>query len=231
MIATFINAAAVIAGSLIGLLLNRRIGEKLKNTVYNGIGVISLVIGISMTIQMQRVLYLALSVVIGGLLGTWWGVENGILKLGDFLRRRFQRRGSQGEFAYGFLSASVLFCVGAMTVVGSFQAGVDGNYELLLTKSVMDGTMAILLTAAMGVGVAFSAIIILVYQGGLTLLAGFLRPYVSELMLSEISAVGGALIVMIGINVLKLKQIKTADFVPALLVVVVFVVLDPWIGF
>ena len=231
MIATFINAAAVIAGSLIGLLLNRRIGEKLKNTVYNGIGVISLVIGISMTIQMQRVLYLALSVVIGGLLGTWWGVENGILKLGDCLRRRFQRRGSQGEFAYGFLSASVLFCVGAMTVVGSFQAGVDGNYELLLTKSVMDGTMAILLTAAMGVGVAFSAIIILVYQGGLTLLAGFLRPYVSELMLSEISAVGGALIVMIGINVLKLKQIKTADFVPALLVVVVFVVLDPWIGF
>ena len=117
-----------------------------------------------------------------------------------------------------------------MTIVGSFQAGVDGDYELLLTKSVMDGTMAILLTAAMGVGVAFSALLILVYQGGLTLLAVFLRPYVSELMLSEISAVGGALIVMIGINLLGLKRIRTADFVPALLVVIVFVLLDPWIG-
>lgn len=230
MIATFINAAAVVVGSLIGLLLNRRIGERLKEVVYAGIGVISLVIGFSMALEMQRVLYLALSIVAGGVLGTWWGIENGILRLGEFLRARFQKQGSQGEFAYGFLSASVLFCVGAMTIVGSFQAGVDGDYELLLTKSIMDGTMAILLTAAMGIGVAFSALLILVYQGGLTLLAVFLRPHVSELMLSEISAVGGALIVMIGINLLGLKKIRTADFVPALLVVIVFVLLDPWIG-
>ena len=230
MIATFINAAAVVVGSLIGLLLNRRIGERLKEVVYAGIGVISLVIGFSMALEMQRVLYLALSIVAGGVLGTWWGIENGVLRLGEFLRARFQKQGSQGEFAYGFLSASVLFCVGAMTIVGSFQAGVDGDYELLLTKSIMDGTMAILLTAAMGIGVAFSALLILVYQGGLTLLAVFLRPYVSELMLSEISAVGGALIVMIGINLLGLKKIRTADFVPALLVVIAFVLLDPWIG-
>ena len=210
MIATLINAAAVVVGSLIGLLLNRRIGERLKEVVYAGIGVISLVIGFSMALEMQRVLYLALSIVAGGVLGTWWGIENGILRLGEFLRARFQKQGSQGEFAYGFLSASVLFCVGAMTIVGSFQAGVDGDYELLLTKSIMDGTMAILLTAAMGIGVAFSALLILVYQGGLTLLAVFLRPYVSELMLSEISAVGGALIVMIGINLLGLKSVVTS---------------------
>lgn len=231
MIATFINAGAVILGSLIGLLLNRRIGERLKDVVYAGVGVISLIIGFSMALGMQRVLYLALAVVIGGVLGTWWGVEDGILKLGEFLKRKFQRRGSEGEFAYGFLSASVLFCVGAMAIVGSFQAGVDGNYELLLTKSVMDGTMAILLTAAMGVGVGFSALIILVYQGGLTLLATSLRPFVSELMLTEITAVGGALVVMIGINLLGLKRIRTADFVPALLVVIGFFLLDPWIRF
>ncbi len=230
MIATFINAAAVVVGSLIGLLLNRRLGDRLKEVVYAGVGVISLVIGFSMALEMQRVLYLALSIVIGGALGPWWGVENGILRLGEFLRDRFQKRDSGGEFSHGFLSASVLFCVGAMTIVGSFQAGVDGDYELLLTKSVMDGTMAILLTAAMGIGVAFSAILILGYQGGLTLLAVFLRPYVSELMLSEISAVGGALIVMIGINLLGLKKIRTADFVPALLVVIVFVLVDPLIG-
>ncbi|MCK4514891.1 MAG: DUF554 domain-containing protein [Spirochaetaceae bacterium] len=230
MIATLINAAAVVIGSLIGMLLNRRIGERVKEVVYAGVGVISLVIGFSMALEMQRVLYLALSIVVGGVLGTWWGIENGILRLGEFLRERFQKRGSQGEFAYGFLSASVLFCVGAMAIVGSFQAGVDGDYELLLTKSIMDGTMAILLTAAMGIGVAFSALLILIYQGGLTLLAVWLRPFVSELMLSEISAVGGALIVMIGISLLGLKRIKTADFVPALLVVIIFVLLDPWIG-
>jgi len=230
MIATIINAAAVVVGSLIGLLLNRRISDRLKEVVYAGIGVVTLVIGFSMALEMQRVLYLALSIVVGGVLGTWWGVENGILRLGEFLRDRFQKRGSEGEFAYGFLSATVLFCVGAMTIVGSFQAGVDGDYELLLTKSVMDGTMAILLTAAMGIGVAFSAIIILAYQGGLTLLAAWLRPFVSDLMLSEITAVGGALIVMIGIGLLGLKRIKTADFAPALLVVIVFVLLDPWIG-
>lgn len=230
MIATIINALAVVAGSLVGLVLNRRVGERLRTVLFNGIGVVTLVIGMSMALQGQRVLYLALSIVIGGMLGTWWGVENGVLRLGEFLKRRFARGESGGHFAYGFLAASVLFCVGAMTIVGSFQAGVDRSYSLLLTKSVMDGFMAILLTASLGVGVAFSAVVILVYQGGLTLLSGLIGPWVSPLMLSEISAIGGALIVMIGINLLDLKQIKTADFVPAILVVILFVLADPWIS-
>ncbi len=230
MIATFINAAAVVVGSLIGLLLNKRIGERIKTVLYAGIGVITLVIGMSMALEMQRVLYLALAIVIGGILGTWWGVENAILGLGEALRNRFQRSSSGSEFAYGFLSASVLFCVGALAIIGSFRAGVDGDYQLLLTKSVMDGFMSILLAASMGIGVAFSALVILVYQGGLTLLAGWISPAVSELMLSEITAVGGALIIMIGINLLDLKHIKTADFIPAILVVILFVLADPWIG-
>ncbi|HKJ86830.1 MAG TPA: DUF554 domain-containing protein [Spirochaetia bacterium] len=230
MIATFINAAAVVLGSLIGLLLNKRIGERIKAVLYAGIGVVTLVIGMSMALEMQRVLYLALAIVIGGILGTWWGVENAILGLGEALRNRFQRSSSGSEFAYGFLSASVLFCVGALAIIGSFRAGVDGDYQLLLTKSVMDGFMSILLAASMGVGVAFSALVIVVYQGGLTLLAGWISPWVSELMLSEITAVGGALIIMIGINLLDLKHIKTADFIPAILVVILFVLADPWIG-
>jgi len=230
MIATFINAAAVVLGSLIGLLLNKRIGERIKAVLYAGIGVVTLVIGMSMALEMQRVLYLALAIVIGGILGTWWGVENAILGLGEALRNRFQRSSSGSEFAYGFLSASVLFCVGALAIIGSFRAGVDGDYQLLLTKSVMDGFMSILLAASMGVGVAFSAIVIVVYQGGLTLLAGWISPAVSELMLSEITAVGGALIIMIGINLLDLKHIKTADFIPAILVVILFVLADPWIA-
>ena len=230
MVATIINAAAVIAGSLIGLIFNRRIGDRVREVLYSGVGIITLVIGMSMALEMQRVLYLALAVVLGGILGSWWGVEDGILRLGELLRQRFQRSSSGSEFAYGFLRASVLFCVGAMAILGSFRAGVEGDYQLLLTKSVMDGFMSILLAASMGIGVAFSALVILVYQGGVTLLAGSLSPWVSELMLSEITAVGGALILMIGINLLNLKHIKTADYIPAILVVVVFVLLDPWLA-
>lgn len=229
-IATIINAAAVVIGSLVGLILNRRIGERVKGVLYSGIGVITLVIGMSMALQMQRVLYLALAIVLGGILGTWWGVENMILNLGEFLRKRFQRSSSGSEFAYGFLSASVLFCVGAMAIIGSFRAGVEGDYQLLLTKSVMDGFISILLAASMGVGVAFSALVIVIYQGGLTLLAGWISPWVSELMLTEITAVGGSLIIMIGINLLDLKHIKTADFIPAIMVVILFVLADPWIA-
>jgi uncharacterized protein len=230
MLATIVNAAAVVLGSLVGLALNRRIGDRIKEVLYSGIGVITLVIGMSMALEMQRVLYLALAVVTGGILGSWWGVENGILRLGEFLRSRFQRSNTGSEFAYGFLSASVLFCVGAMAIIGSFRAGVEGDYQLLFTKSVMDGFISILLAASMGIGVAFSALVILLYQGGLTLLAGQISPWVSELMLSEITAVGGALILMIGINLLNLRHIKTADYIPAILVVIVFVMLDPWIG-
>ncbi len=229
MIATIINAAAVIVGSVVGLLLKRRIGERIRVVLFSGIGVITLVIGMSMALSFERILYLALAIVLGGMTGTWIGVEDAILKLGEWLKRRFGQQDSGGEFAYGFLSASVLFCVGAMTIIGSFQAGVDGNYELLLTKSVMDGFMAILLAASLGVGVAASAIAILVYQGGLTLLAVYLSPLVTPLLLSEITAVGGALILMIGINLLDLKRIKTADYIPAILWVILFVLIDPLI--
>ncbi len=228
MIATFVNVATVLIGSALGLLLHRRIGERIRTVLFVGIGTITLVLGMSMALQVERVLYLALSVVLGGLLGTWWGVENGILRLGEFLKSRFQRE-EGGEFAYGFLTASVLFCVGAMTIIGSFQAGVEGNYQLIFTKSVMDGFMALLLAASMGIGVMFSALVILIYQGGLTLLSVWVSPWVSELMLSEITAVGGALILMIGINLLDLKKIRTADYIPAILVVIAFVLLDPWI--
>lgn len=229
MIATFINAAAVLVGSIIGLLIHRGIRDVFKTTVFTAVGVVTLVIGMSMALETQRFLYLALSLVLGGLIGTAAKIEDGILGFGETLKHTFAGNDG-GDFAGGFLSASVLFCVGALTIVGAFEAGVEGNYGLLLTKSVMDGFMAILLTATYGIGVAFSVISILVYQGGLTLLSSLLRPIVNDLVLSEISGVGGAMVLMIGLNLLDLRRVKTADFLPALVIVVLFVVLDPWIG-
>ena len=231
MIGTLVNAAAVLVGSLLGVLFRKRIDERLEQVVYTGVGMITLVVGMSMALEGNRILFLALSVVIGGILGNLWNVEGGILSLGEFLKRRFAGNGEdQKDFAYGFLNASVLFCVGAMALVGSFKAGVEGDYTLLFTKSVMDGFIAILFAAAMGVGVAFSAASILVYQGVLTLLSRWLQPLVSPLVLSELTGVGGVLILMIGFNLLALKQIKTANYIPALLVVLLFVAIEQTLG-
>jgi len=230
MIATVVNAAAVVIGTLIGLIFHARIQGGFKTAVYNSIGIVSLILGFSMALETQRVLYMALSLVFGGIIGYAMHIEEGILNMGEFLRKRFAKSEEGGEFAYGFLSASVLFCVGALAIIGSFKAGVEGNYELLFTKSVMDGFMAVMLTGAMGVGVGFSALSILIYQGALTLLSVWIRPLVTDLVLSELTGVGGALVIMIGINLLALKEIKTANYIPSLVIVLIFVALDPILG-
>ena len=224
MIATVVNALAVIIGSVAGLLLHARIKESFKSIVFIGAGIVSLILGVRMSLDSSKIVFLALSLIIGGILGEWWKIEDGILSLGDFLKRKFAAKDSGKDFAYAFLTASVLFCVGAMTLVGSFRAGTEGNYDLIFTKSVMDGFMSIVFTAAMGIGVAFSAISVLVYQGILTLAAGWLKPLVSDALLKELTGVGGALVMMIGINLLGLAKLKTANFLPALLLIVAFVV-------
>jgi len=231
MIATLVNCVAVIIGSLIGLILHMKINESFKRVVYVGAGMISLILGIKMGLVTTRIVFMALALIVGGMLGEWWNVEGGILRFGEFLKRRFAKKESGKDFAGGFLNASVLFCVGAMTLVGAFKAGAEGNYDLILTKSVMDGFMAIMLTAAMGIGVAFSAITILVYQGGITLLAGVLQPLVNELLLGELTAVGGVLVIMIGLNLLGLSKLKTANYIPALLVTIGLITLEPLLPF
>ncbi len=231
MIATFVNCTTVIFGSLIGLLLHRKINDSFKHVVYVGAGMISLILGIRMGLKTTQIVFMALALILGGILGEWWNVEGGILRLGEFLKKRFAKRESGKDFAGGFLTASVIFCVGAMTLVGAFQAGAEGNYDLILTKSIMDGFMAIMLTAAMGIGVAFSAITILVYQGGITLLAGILKPLVNDLLLGELEAVGGVLVIMIGLNLLGLSKLKTANYIPALLITIGLVALKPFLPF
>jgi len=261
MFPTLVNCAAVIIGSLLGLLLAGRISEKYKAAIFDGAGTATLIIGVSMSLASQRIIYVALALIAGGLIGTAGDVDGAILRFGSLLerltlRRRGKTAGQVGspavstgsaaagndakdawDFGHGFLNASVLFCVGAMALVGSFQAGTEGDYTLLLTKSVLDGFMAILLAAAMGPGVVFSALPVFVYQAILTLGASSVKPFVSELMISELTGIGGAMVLMIGFNLLALKKIKTANFLPALVLVVLFALFDPdlirlgaWLG-
>ncbi len=223
MIAIVVNAAAVIVGSLLGLLFHARIGERFRTVVYMGAGITTVVIGAQMALSTSRIVFLALSLILGGILGTWWRIEDGILSLGELLKRTFAKGENGNEFAFGFLSASVLFCVGAMALVGSFRAGAERNYDLILTKSVLDGFMSIVFTAAMGIGVAFSALSVLIYQGVLTLAAVWLKPLVSDQLLKELTGVGGALVLMIALNLLGIAKPKTANFLPALLLIVALV--------
>jgi hypothetical protein len=230
MIATFINAAAVIVGSLIGLLIRKGIKEEYRKVVFTAAGLTSLTIGIQMALKTSHILSFALALMIGGLLGTLLDVEGGIERFGERLKQRFASK-SEGAFAAGFLNASILFCAGAMAIVGSFRAGTEGDYSLIFTKSVLDGFVSIIFAGAMGIGVAFSALSILVYQGALTLLSVYIKPYVSDLMLAELTGIGGALVIMIGFGLLEIKSFKTGNFLPALIVIVVLVLVMPVLKF
>lgn len=237
MTAVFVNCATVLLGSVIGLLFTRRITDSFIATVTATAGIISLVLGFQMAFDYQNIIYMTLALMIGGCLGNLWDIDAKILAFGSFLEKRFAGKSAQAQsdstttssFAHAFLNASVLFCVGAMSILGSFKAGIEGDFTVIYTKSVLDGFMAIVFTAAMGIGTAFSVLVIFLYQGSLTLASTYIAPWVSDAMLAELTAVGGCLIIMVGINLLALKKIKTANFLPSLLLVVAFHIADPYI--
>ena len=245
MLAVFVNCGAVILGSIIGLLFSKKFTDELSDMIQTACGIITLVIGLQMAFKYNSIVYMALSLIIGAIIGYALDIDGAILRFGGWLQKITtpkKKNPIEGDalasdiildeqkkhnFAYAFLNASVLFCVGAMSIVGSFKAGVEHDYTIIFTKSILDGFMAISFAAAMGIGTMFSIIFILIYQGGLTLLSGVLQPYVSELLINELSAVGGAIIIMIGVNLLGLKKIKTANYLPALVIEILFVVLVP----
>ena len=243
MLAVFVNCFTVIVGGLIGVLFSSKIKESLSVTVQNAAGVITLVLGFEMAFQYESIICLTLSLILGGVIGTALDIDGAIYKLGKFFEKLVERKNQKSQddeenltevvevknqlapkkdFAFGFLNASVLFCVGAMSIIGSFKAGIEKDYTIIFTKSILDGFMAIVFASSMGAGAIFSFITVFVYQGALTLLSTFIAPYVNDSLLNELSACGGAMIVMIGINLLKLKEIKTANFLPGLVLVVVY---------
>ncbi len=237
MIAIYINCIAIIVGTLIGLLIGSRLKEGFKEVVFASSGLVTLVIGIKMALETQSFLVLLFSVIVGGLVGYILGIERGILRLGEWMERRGSRskggeavkEGEGSLFARGFLNSSVLFCSGAMAVVGSISAGTQGDYTLILIKSVMDGAMAIIFASVYGIGVMGSALVVLIYQGFFILGGGWIAPLLGEAGLIELSAAGGILLIMIAFGLVKVKEFKTGNFIPALLFAPIFSVLGAWI--
>lgn len=241
MIAVFVNCATVIIGSLIGIFFSKKISEKITDVIQTACGLISFVMGVQMAFKYQNVVYLALALIIGGVLGTVWDIDGKILSFGKALGRFLKIDNSEQNqvtqienknkknFAYAFLNASVLFCVGSMAIVGSFKAGIEHDYSLIFLKSVLDGFVSIGFASAMGVGTAFSALAIFLYQGALTLLSVFIHDFVSEQMLAEVTGSGGVLVMMIGLNLVKIREIKTANYLPAIFLSVIFVLFNPFV--
>ena len=194
----------------------------------------TLAYGISMFIKTQNAIVVVLSLLIGIVLGELWNIEKGLNNLGTWLEVKVLNstdESSQKRFIKGFLTASLLFCVGPMAILGSVQDGLTGDYQLLVVKSILDGFAALAFAASMGVGVLFSIIPVLLYQGGITLLAIQAQSFFTEAMITEMSAVGGVILLAIGIGgLLELKPIRTANFLPALVLAPLLVALLAWLG-
>jgi hypothetical protein len=222
MTGTIINMIAVFIGGMLGLLIGSRLPERIRQTVIAGIGLFTAAIGIQMFIKTENPIVVLGSLLIGGLLGEWWRIEDGLKGLGGYLERRFLKTQVNAEgsrFIKGFLTASIVFCVGPMTILGSIQDGLTGDYSLLAIKSVLDGFAALAFASTLGVGVLFSIPIILVYQGGLSLLAAQAQAVTTPEMMNEMTAVGGVLLIGIAVSsLLELKPIRVSNFLPALFI-------------
>jgi len=239
-IGTLINIVSVILGSAVGMVSGSRLPDRVRETVIASLGVFTLAVGISlfidsMGVEGENVLIPLISLLIGGILGEWWQIERRIKSFGAWLERKFTagEAGAEGEnhFVRGFLSASLLFCVGPMTILGSIQDGLTGDSRLLVIKSVLDGFAAIALASTLGVGVVFSVIVILVYQGGISLLATQAASFFSEIVLAELTAVGGILLVSLSIgSILEIRPIRSGNLLPALLIAPILVFLIQFFG-
>jgi len=223
MTGTLVNTVTVIVGSSIGLLIGARFSEKIKTIVMHALGLSTLLIGFEMAFKTGSILLVIGSLALGGIIGELLKVEEGLESLGEFLRKKVKSR--SGNFVLGFVTSSLVFCIGPMTIVGSIQDGVSGDASVLYAKSLLDGFASVVFASTLGIGVIFSALTVLIFQGSLTLLGGRLSFLLKPEVLNELVATGGLIIVGIGIYLLGIKRIKVGNFLPALVVAVVLALL------
>ncbi len=220
MTGTIINIFTILLGGGIGLALGTRLPERVRHTVVSGLGLFTMALGVGMFLESQQPLIVVGALLIGGLLGEWMRIEEGLKNVGGWLEARFAGGGQDGNlFVRGFLASSLLFCVGPMTILGSIQDGLTGDYRLLAIKAVMDGFAALAFASTFGVGVLFSTVVVLTYQGGLSLAAAQAESLLSETMVTEMTAAGGILLLGLAIgSLLELRPIRTGNLLPALVV-------------
>lgn len=217
-IGTIVNTIAVVFGSLLGLLLHKNLPEKIKAIVFQGIGLCTLVIGMQMALKVENLLVLIFSVLIGGVIGEAVKLDLRFENLSDFLKNKIKSKNE--KFTEGLITSFLIFCIGSMTIIGAINEGIKGDRTLLFTKSILDGFTSIALASTYGVGVLFSAVPLFIFQSSLTMLAVQFQNFFSTIIINQLTAAGGVLILGIGLNLLDIKKIKVTNLLPALIVVI-----------
>ena len=232
MIATIINVILVLVGSTVGLLFKNLISDSLTSALTRALGLCVLGIGVSSLIGTQDMMCVIVCMVIGTAIGHAVDIERRLEGAGDLLKAKLIKGDSGNRFTEGFVTAFLLYCVGAMSITGSIEAGLNHNYKIIISKGVLDGVTSVSFAAAMGVGVALSVVPMLLYQGGITLLAGWVGPYLPGAVITGMTAVGGALIAAIAVNMLELgrEKIKVGNMLPAMFLPIAYVPLAEWLG-
>lgn len=218
MLGTIVNTLAILAGCVIGLLLKRGINEKVTDAIMKGISLCVVYIGIDGMLEGSKTLAVIIAMALGAAIGTLLDLNGKMEKLGKMIEGRISN--GVADIAQGFVTASLIYCVGAMAVVGSLQSGLNGDHSMLYTKALLDGISAMVLTASLGAGVGLSAASVFVYQGALTLLAGLIAPVLSDAVVAEMTCVGSILIAALGLNMLGVVKLKVMDYVPAIFIVI-----------
>ncbi len=220
---TIINAAAIIAGSLIGILFRGGIPEKYRITVMHAMGLAVILVGVKAALKTDALLVVIISLGLGSLLGEWMRIEYRLEQMGNWLEQHMSSHGD--GISRGFVTTSLLFCVGAMAIVGSLESGLSGNHQTLFAKSMIDGITSIVFASTMGIGVIFSAVSVFIYQGVITLSAAYMKQFLVPEVVAQMSSVGGLLIVAIGLGLLDIKRIRIGNMVPAIFMPLIYMVL------
>ena len=233
MIAAVINALLVLLGGILGLTFKNKIKEKYSSAITMGLGLCVALIGVTSAITSNNILCVIICMVFGIALGEFLRIEDRLDNLGNVIKTKVMKGKDAGRFTEGFMSATLLFCVGSMAIMGSMEAGINGNYSIILSKSVIDCVTAVTFAAAMGVGVCFSAIGVLIYQGLLTLIFIWVGPFLPEVIITEMSAVGGLLIIGLSLNMLGLtdkKPVRVGNMLPAIFLPLIYIPIADWIS-
>jgi len=225
LLGTLVNSVAIIAGGAIGLLFGKALSDKVKATVIQGIGLAVVLIGITMALETNNTLIVIASLVVGGIIGELVDIEKQLNTFGQWLERKFDKDNKGTGFTKAFVTASLVYCVGAMAIMGALESGLNHNHSILYAKAMLDGITAIVFASSMGVGVLVSAIPVAIYQGSITLAAGMLTGILSEPVIAEMTAVGGLLIVGIGINLLEIAEIRVGNLLPAIFIAIPLVLI------
>ena len=222
MVATFVNCGVIIVGCIIGLFIKGGIPERFNKIIMNGLALCAMFIGFSGALEGNNTIITIVSMAVGALIGELIDIDKWLNKLGETIQAKLDKGdGKESRIAEGFVNASLLYCVGAMSIVGALQAGLSGNYDTIYAKTVLDGVSSVIFSASMGIGVIFSSVTVLLYQGGITLCATFLSGILSQAVIAEMTAVGSLMIVGLGLNLLEVTDIKIANLLPGILVPVV----------